>query len=92
MERMCQECGGLIGELGKAYGWAGKWCLCGGGFPPTPEMPRVVPLPSIDEYAKQLAPSTPAFSPSDFVHWLRGYAAHGHVDPKILTELQKVRP
>ena len=25
----CQECGGLIAEAGKIYGYAGKFCLCG---------------------------------------------------------------
>lgn len=24
----CQQCGGFIGEPGKAYGYAGKWCHC----------------------------------------------------------------
>lgn len=25
---MCTKCGGFIGEPGKAYGYAGKWCDC----------------------------------------------------------------
>jgi hypothetical protein len=24
----CLNCGGAIGEPGKAYGYAGKWCHC----------------------------------------------------------------
>lgn len=24
----CLNCGGLIGEPGKVYGYAGKWCYC----------------------------------------------------------------
>ncbi len=24
----CPECGGLIGEQGKSYGYLGKWCQC----------------------------------------------------------------
>lgn len=27
-EGSCCNCGGFIGEPGKAYGYAGKWCYC----------------------------------------------------------------
>ncbi len=28
MSDTCLNCGGLIGESGKVYGYAGKWCYC----------------------------------------------------------------
>lgn len=27
-ETSCKKCGGFIGEPGKVYGYAGKWCVC----------------------------------------------------------------
>lgn len=28
MKITCDKCGGFIGEPGKAYGYAGRWCQC----------------------------------------------------------------
>jgi len=27
-EGTCRNCGGFVGEAGKPYGYAGKWCHC----------------------------------------------------------------
>lgn len=45
---MCMSCGGLIGEPGKVYGWAGKWCYC-----PRPEKvctpaPQIIQVPDME--------------------------------------------
>lgn len=48
----CQACGGFIGEPGKVYGYAGKWCSCihPGPFPGlSPFQPGLLPLKP-DEY------------------------------------------
>ncbi len=31
MAHYCVKCGGFVGDVGVAYGYAGKWCYCGGG-------------------------------------------------------------
>ena len=85
--RTCSACGGAIGEMGKAYGYAGKWCCCES---PRPDgWPHVTVTPgTVQDLWKQDA-SEKSVTPAEFMFWLRGYAAHGHVDPKILAELQK---
>ena len=39
METSCTKCGGFIGEPGKAYGYAGKWCHCPVPSPMQPYAP-----------------------------------------------------
>lgn len=85
----CERCGGAIGEPGKAYGYAGKWCRCPSS-PPTPAVPP--PAPSVEDYAKLLSPAQ-ILTPTAFVFWLRGYlAGRGNTgDVAIYNELQKVK-
>lgn len=95
----CAGCGGAIGEPGVAYGYAGKWCHC---VKPIPnDYPHVTGFADIKTKLGDLnpvpgpivvVPPEETLTPTAFVFWLRGYAAHGHIDPKILAELQKVKP
>lgn len=79
MESMCQKCGGLIGEPGKAYGWAGKWCLCA-----QQEPPRIF----VDPPLVKLGPDLHLF-----MQWLRGYLDGGGSDAqRIAAELKKALP
>ena len=106
--RNCLKCGNAVGEPGKVYGYAGEWCHCVDpsldAYPPVAGFPEIRPTPHLDEWIRELRknptsgpivvmpPSEPPTTPSELVHWLRGYAtAGGPVDPKILDELRKVK-
>ena len=45
--RSCAACGGLIGEPGRAYGYAGRWCHCTKPLPN--DYPHVQGFPEIKE-------------------------------------------
>lgn len=82
MESMCRKCGGLIGEPGKAYGWAGKWCHCAIEEPPA----KIERLPTF-------VLGKPSPDPQPFLQWLRGYLDGGGSDmQRIVAELKKVLP
>lgn len=89
MENMCQKCGGLIGESGKAYGWAGKWCHCAQQEPPrifVDPPAKIEPLPTF-------MLGNPSPDPQPFLQWLRGYLDGGGSDmQRIAAELKKVLP
>lgn len=80
----CRNCGGAIGEPGKAYGYAGRWCVCQHPNPSPLSNPFVVGAPSIGtpphgplkDLAAQLRlpePAQPKLTPAEFIIWLRGY-------------------
>ena len=82
----CRNCGGAIGEPDKAYGYAGRWCVCQHPNPSPLSNPFVVGAPSIGtpphgplkDLAAQLRPPEPAqpkLTPAEFIIWLRGYLA-----------------
>lgn len=105
--RSCAACGGLIGEPGKAYGYVGRWCHCTKplpndyphvqGFPHIQEgiMP---PSRTLDDLMKiphgpiVVVPPPEILTPTEFVHWLRGYVAAGGTNPAPIAEqLRKVK-
>lgn len=92
MESMCQKCGGLIGEPGKAYGWTGKWCLCAWQGEGTLTAPKLfVGPPARAEPLRTLVLGAPG--PQRFLQWLRGYLDGGGSDMQcIAAELKKVLP
>lgn len=83
----CAACGGLIGEPGKAYGYAGRWCHCPHpipndyphvqGFPHIQEgiMPPATKLEDLVKSQPAPTPMAQRITPTEFVHWLRGYFA-----------------
>lgn len=51
----CTKCGGFVGEPGKIYGYAGKWCQCGWqdwSMTPSPEYQKV--LDNLAEQNKEI--------------------------------------
>lgn len=93
----CAACGGAIGEPGKAYGYAGKWCHCVRPIPN--DYPHVKGFAELrlEDLAKGpvqvMPPREETMTPAEFVCWLKGYvAAQGEHAPKHLAEqLRKVR-
>lgn len=89
----CQKCGGAVGEPGKAYGYAGKWCYCPEPTQPLVWQDGIPPRPSIADILK--GPSGPIVrmppDPQPFLQWLRGYLDAGGSDMgRIAAELNKV--
>ena len=103
--RSCAACGGLIGEPGKAYGYAGRWCHCTKPLPN--DYPHVQGFPHIQEgilppkTLEDLAKSQPAptfaptpmaqrITPTEFVHWLKGYFAAGGPNTHTKADAQRI--
>lgn len=97
----CAGCGGAIGELGKAYAYAGKWCHCVRPIPN--DYPHVKGFADIKTKLEDLnpvatPPTEPPVAPAEFVFWLKGYFAAGGPHTftqgdwkRVAEELQKVR-
>lgn len=87
MSGICQTCGGLIAEPGKAYGYAGPYCHCvhprvplfgPDRTPCQPNAPMIdnaKPVPPLAEQLQGFAARSVPLSPEQFVLWLRGYVA-----------------
>lgn len=99
----CAACGGAIGEQGKAYGYAGRWCHCPKPIPD--DYPKVsgTGVGTIKDFIDTHLPPGPiivvppeeVLTPAAFVFWLRGYFAAGGAqgDAKtIAAQLAKVKP
>jgi len=100
--RMCAACGGLIGEPGRTYSYAGRWCYCTKplpsdyphvqGFPEIKE--GVMPPPSrIEDLVKSQPAPTPMaqrITPTEFVHWLKGYFAAGGPNTHTKADAQRI--
>lgn len=84
--KTCLNCSGAVGEPGKAYGFAGKWCHC---LSPVIARPAPIfpPLHQVDLQDPTKSASTA------FLQWLRGYLDAGGKDmARIESELKKVLP
>lgn len=92
----CGKCGGFIGEPGKVYGYAGRWCHCidlKHASPPIIDLNetirRVVEQKQKKESAKILAERPKAhppidsllMTPHDFVVWMRGFFSGRTANP-----------
>lgn len=86
--KSCAACGGAIGEPGKAYSYAGRWCHCTQPIPN--DYPHVQGFPDtrpqkLADFVKDLKPPGPiivvpppeTLTPAEFVSWLKGYFAAG---------------
>lgn len=102
--KICQNCGGAIGEMGVTYGYAGPWCMCGDPKPnapsPAPDYPNVKVWDELKPGAIiTMPPPEPPTTALAFVCWLRGYfaasGAHTFTQgdwKRIAEELAKVKP
>ena len=71
--RSCAACGGLIGEPGKAYGYAGRWCHCTkplpNDYPHVQWFPHIregiMPPKTLEDLAK--SPLTPINTTTTFI-------------------------
>lgn len=97
----CEKCGGAVGEPGKAYGYAGKWCYCERPTPPHPEPVRISPdvlpqsllegLAEVRKAAGQSSAEHVKANPLFFLYWLQGYLTAGGADVAVIrAELNRV--
>ncbi len=97
VESMCGSCGGLIGEPGKVYGYAGRWCHCFGSsrrslFDPVETdslIRRAAEQKEKEELAKKQGEQPKAnppisslpMTPHEFVYWMRGFFSSRYGTP-----------